>query len=248
MDTMRGVTETPATIGLLAGMGWPSTITYYREINERVSRRLGGAHTARMLIWSNDYADAERMELAGAWDEAGRWLADGARRLEAGGADMIAIACNTMHRAADAVRAAITVPLVDIVEAVADEASARGLRRVAVLATSLTLEMDAYPEKLGSRGIQLVPPADVVQRGIDDIIYEELCHGAATERAKQFLDRTIADLVEAGVDGVVLACTELGLVVTEETERGTVVIDSLKAHAQALVDASLGIPSSARVG
>lgn len=180
MGNIPGVTDTPATIGLLGGMGWPSTITYYREINERVARRLGGAHTARMLIWSNDYADAERMELAGDWDGAGRWLADGARRLEAGGAEMIAIGCNTMHRAADAVRAAITVPFVDIVESVADEAAEHGVRRVAVLATSLTLEMDAYPKELGSRGIELVPPTDDVQRGIDDIIYEELCHGAAT--------------------------------------------------------------------
>ncbi|MFE9561187.1 aspartate/glutamate racemase family protein [Streptomyces sp. NPDC006487] len=229
----------PAVIGLLGGMSWPSTITYYRAINEAVAGRLGGSHSARIVIWSQDYAEVEERQLAEDWQGAGELLALGARRLEAAGADLLAIACNTMHRVADAVRAAGSLPLIDIVEVTAEAARGRGITRAAVLGTRFTAEGGQFARALTARGIEPVLPAPGDQALIDRLIYEELCLGTVSAPGAAAFRDLRARLCADGVDGVVLACTELGLLLTPAERAARELVDTVEAHVDALVNASL---------
>ncbi|WP_381561201.1 aspartate/glutamate racemase family protein [Streptomyces eurythermus] len=233
-------TEEAAFIGLIGGMSWPSTLTYYREINQRVARKLGGSHSARLIIWSDDYAEVERMQLCGEWKAAGERLAASARSLEAAGADVLGIACNTMHRVADRVRESTGLPLVDLVESAADAALSRGVGRAVVLGTRYTAELPSYTQHLESRGIARQPVPVDIQRALDRMIYEELCLGEVTEESRRLLRGMISALVAAGADGVLLACTELGLLVSHGTVEGAALIDTADVHVDALVAASVG--------
>ncbi|MGC5014974.1 aspartate/glutamate racemase family protein [Streptosporangium sp. DT93] len=225
-------------IGLLGGMSWPSTVTYYRELNRAVAARLGVPHSARVLLWSEDYAELERMQLAGEWEAAGRRVVAGALRLEAGGADLLGIACNTMHRVADSVRERCGLPLVDLVEAAAAEAAARRMTNVAVLGTRFTARMTAYPAELGRRGVATAAITERAQQDLDRIIYEELCRGSVTPRAGERLHEIIGELAASGADGVLLACTELNLLVDDGPQAEIGLIDTVRTHVGALVDAS----------
>ncbi|AJE80900.1 MULTISPECIES: aspartate/glutamate racemase family protein [Streptomyces] len=233
-------TDEARCIGLIGGMSWPSTLTYYREINERVGRILGGSHSARLVICSDDYAEIERMQLHDEWEAAGSRLAHSARRLEAAGADLVGIACNTMHRVAAEVREATDLPLVDLVESAADAALARNVKSAVVLGTRFTAAMPSYAQALRSRGMTSQPvPADV-QRALDRMIYDELCLGSVTEESRRLLTEIISSAVAAGADGVLLACTELGLLVSASDLDEAVLIDTAEVHIDALVSASLG--------
>ncbi|WP_432065377.1 aspartate/glutamate racemase family protein [Streptomyces sp. C10-9-1] len=233
-------TDGPAVIGLLGGMSWPSTLTYYRALNEGVGRALGGSHSARVVIWSQDYAEVERRQLAGDWDGAGALLAAGARRLEAAGADLVAIACNTMHRVSGAVRAACDLPLVDIVEVTAEAARRRGVSRAAVLGTRFTARGALFDGALAARGVEPVLPGPADQALIDHIIYDELCRGTVSDAAAAAFTDLRERLRNEGVDGVILACTELGLLVPAAERGSPAVLDTAEVHVEALVAASLG--------
>ncbi|WP_331735341.1 amino acid racemase (plasmid) [Streptomyces sp. NBC_00597] len=231
--------DEPAVIGLLGGMSWPSTLTYYRAVNEGVGKVLGGSHSARMVIWSQDYAEVERRQLAEDWEGAGELLAEGARRLAAAGADMLAIACNTMHRVSGAVRVACDLPLIDIVEVTAEATRSRGMTRAAVLGTRFTSQGGLFNGALAARGVEPVLPAPGDQRLVDRIIYDELCRGTVSDAAASAFTQLRERLRGDGVDGFILACTELGLLVPPSERVSPEIVDTVDVHVQALVTASL---------
>lgn len=228
-------------IGLLGGMSWCSTVTYYREINRAVQARLGGSHSARLLVWSDDYEQVERMQLAGEWEQAGEWLARAALRLEAAGAEVLGIACNTMHRVAPAVREGTQLPLVDMVEVAAGAAARRSVTRAALLGTGFTLDMGQYQSHLRQRGIGVVDLSDHDRAIVDHAIYHELCLGVVSDATGHAIRRVADRVVAQGADAVILACTELNLVFENHgAVRGAPVIDAASEHVAALVAASLG--------
>lgn len=231
----------PKVIGLLGGMSWPSTISYYRALNEGAQQALGGSHSGRVLVWSEDYAKVEQLQLEERWDDAGQLLADGARRLEAAGAELLGIACNTMHRVVDAVRSVTTIPLIDIVETTTAEVLARRARCAAVLGTALTIEAAMYAQALEQVGITPIAPVGADRDLLDRIIYKELCLGRLTTASRANLYDIAGRLVVAGADVLVLACTELGEAMREFRVEGVEVIDTVHIHVTSLLAASLSV-------
>lgn len=201
------------TLGLIGGMSWESTVPYYRLINQTVKEQLGGLHSARLLLYSVDFAEIERLQQSGDWDTAGQVLADAARALRAGGAELLVLCTNTMHKVADAVESAAGLPLLHIADATAAEIRAQGLTRIGLLGTRFTMEQAFYRERLESHGLEvLVPETD--DRGIvHRVIYDELCLGQVREASREQYRRIIAELVAGGAQGVILGCTEIGLLV-----------------------------------
>ncbi|MCY0922388.1 MULTISPECIES: aspartate/glutamate racemase family protein [unclassified Streptomyces] len=226
------------TIGLLGGMSWESTAQYYRLLNEFTRERLGGLHSARCVLYSVDFAEIEQLQVQGRWDEAGEVLASAARSLEAAGADLVLLCTNTMHKVADQVQAAVSVPLLHLADATAEAVRAQGLRRVGLLGTAFTMEQDFYRGRLAAGGLDVsVPDADgraLVHR----VIYEELCLGVVREESRTAYREVIASLVAAGAEGIVLGCTEIELLVGTE-DSPVPVYPTARIHAAAAVDAAL---------
>lgn len=202
------------TLGLIGGMSWESTVPYYRLINQTVKEQLGGLHSARLLLYSVDFAQIEKLQHAGDWDAAGAVLADAARALKAGGAQLLVICTNTMHKVADAVEAASGLPLLHIADPTGEEIRRHGLQRVGLLGTRFTMEQDFYRQRLTDRhGLEvLVPDADD-RETVHRVIYEELCLGTIREQSRQQYRDVIARLVGRGAQAVILGCTEIGLLV-----------------------------------
>lgn len=226
-------------IGLIGGMSWVSSTVYYQRINQTVQDRLGSSHSARLLLWSDDYERVEKAQLSGDWVEAGKLLALAARRLESGGAEILAVACNTMHRVASAVRETSDLPFVDLVDSTSRAAHAHGVRRAVVLGTRFTLEMPRYHESLLAHGVEPVIPECADRELLDRVIYDELCIGVISDSARHILQQVVGRAIASGADGVILACTELGLVVDDDVAQGASIVDSTEAHVAALVEASL---------
>lgn len=204
------------TIGLIGGMSWESTITYYQLINEAVKERLGGLHSAKILLYSVDFAELEALMSRGEWDKSAELLADVAKRLEQAGADCVLICTNTFHKVAPQVREAIRVPLLHIAEASAEELLAHGIKKVGLLGTKYTMTQAFYRDKLTERGVEVVIPEgddiDLVNR----VIFGELCLGVVKEDSRAQYLRVIADLKRRGAEGILLGCTELGLILRQE--------------------------------
>ncbi|MFE2523144.1 aspartate/glutamate racemase family protein [Streptomyces sp. NPDC059382] len=227
------------TIGLLGGMSWESTAEYYRLLNEFTRDRLGGLHSARCVLYSVDFAEIERLQAQGCWDEAGEVLADAARSLEAAGADLVLLCTNTMHKVADQVQAAVSVPLLHLADATAEAVRARGMRRVGLLGTAFTMEQDFYRGRLAAGGLEVsVPDAD--ERAlVHRVIYDELCVGVVREESRTAYREVIAGLVAGGAEGIVLGCTEIELLVGAE-DSPVPVFPTARIHAAAAVEAALG--------
>lgn len=226
-------------IGLLGGLSWESSAEYYRIINEQVRARLGGLHSARLLMWSFDFAEIEALQSADRWQEATVEMIDAARRLERGGADFVVICSNTMHRMAGQVQAAIGIPLLHIADPTAERIRAAGLRRVGLLGTAFTMEQDFYKGRLvAQHGLDvLVPEADdraVVHR----IIYDELVQGRIEASSRQAYREVIARLVARGAEAVILGCTEIMLLVGPE-DSAVPLYDTTAIHAEAAVEMAL---------
>ena len=220
------------TIGLIGGMSWESTVTYYQLINEAVKEQLGGLHSAKILLYSVDFDEIEALQSGGQWDKAGAILAEIAHKLEQAGADCILICTNTMHKVADAVRAAVSVPLLHIAEATADALEAAGISRVALLGTRYTMTEDFYKSKLVARGIDVLIPESEDVDTVNSIIFDELCLGITSEASRQKLLSIIASLQKQGAQGVILGCTEIGLLISrQDTELP--VFDTTMIHAAA---------------
>ncbi|MFF5763483.1 aspartate/glutamate racemase family protein [Streptomyces tanashiensis] len=226
------------TIGLIGGMSWESTAEYYRLLNEFTRDRLGGLHSARCVLYSVNFAEIEQLQVQGRWAEAGEILAAAAQSLEAAGADMVLICTNTMHKVADQVEAAVSVPLLHLADATAVAVRASGLHRVGLLGTAFTMEQDFYRGRLEAGGLAVrVPDADG-RAEVHRVIYEELCLGIVREESRAAYQRVIKDLVADGAEGVILGCTEIELLIGPE-DSPVPVFPTARLHAEAAVQAAL---------
>ncbi len=228
------------TIGLLGGMSWESTVPYYRTVNEVVKARLGGLHSAKVVLLSVDFAEVERLQHAGDWDAAGDLLAGAARSLEAAGADFVVVCTNTMHRVADAIEAAVGIPLLHIADPTAAAIRAAGLRTVGLLGTRFTMEQDFYVGRLERRhGLTVLTPPAADREVVHRVIYEELVLGRTLEPSRVAFRRVIADLVARGAQGVILGCTEISLLVGPN-DATVPLFDTTAIHATAAAERALG--------
>ena len=228
----------PRVIGMLGGMSWESSAVYYRLANELVRERLGGLHSARLVLASLDFADVEQLQMTGRWVEAGQLLAEAARGVEAAGAELLLICTNTMHKVADEVQAAVSIPLLHLADATAAAVASAGLSTVGLLGTAFTMEQDFYRERLAGHGLTvLVPPAED-RAEVHRIIYDELCLGVVREDSRQAYREVIARLCAAGAEGVVLGCTEIELLVTA-ADSPVPVFPTTRLHVEAAVTAAL---------
>lgn len=228
------------TIGIIGGMSWESTVPYYRRINQLVQARLGGLHSARLVLVSVDFARIEALQSAGDWDGGGRAMAEAARALEAAGAECVLIATNTMHRVAPAVEAAVGIPLLHIADVTGDAIAQAGLSTVGLLGTRFTMEQEFYRARLAERhGISAIVPDAQDRAYVDSVIYTELCCGVISEESRARFRAIIAGLVERGAEGIVLGCTEIPLLVTAE-DATVPLFDTGELHARAAVEFALG--------
>lgn len=228
------------TIGLLGGMSWESSLEYYRLINQAVRDKLGGFHSAKSVMVSVDFAEIEALQAAGDWAGATRAMVEAARQVERGGGDFLVICTNTMHRMAEEVASSISIPLLHIADPTAEKIISQGLRRVGLLGTRFTMEGGFYRQRLVDQyGLQvLIAPPDE-RRVVHNVIYEELVFGRIDPRSKAAYVRIISGLVREGAQGVILGCTEIGLLVGEE-DVDIPLFDTTQIHARAAVEHALG--------
>lgn len=219
------------TLGLIGGMSWESTVTYYQIINETVKKELGGLHSARCLLYSVDFEEIERYQAAGDWDASARVLMDAAQALERAGADAVVICTNTMHKVAPQVAAAARIPLLHIAELTARELHKAGIGKVGLLGTRYTMEQPFYKDVLTAQGIDVLVPPEADRALVHDVIYGELCLGTISPASKREFLRIIDDLTAAGAQGVILGCTEIGLLV-QQADTSTPVFDTAEIHAR----------------
>jgi aspartate racemase len=226
------------TIGLLGGMSWESSALYYRLLNEAVRDRLGGLHSARCVLVSVDFAEIERLQVAGEWQRAGELLAADATTLEAAGAELVLLCTNTMHKVAGALTAVLTVPLLHIGDVTADAVHAAGLHRVGLLGTAFTMEQPFLSDRLAAKGLHVLVPDPVDRAEVHRIIYEELCLGVVREESREAVGAVIERLVAEGADGIVLGCTELELLLADG-DADVPLFPTTTLHVEAAVAAAL---------
>ncbi|MEX0975423.1 MAG: aspartate/glutamate racemase family protein [Bacillota bacterium] len=226
------------TIGVIGGMSWESSLEYYRLINEAVKARLGGLHSAEILLYSLDFQPVEELQDKGDWDMLAQVMAGAAVRLEKGGAEVVLIASNTMHKLAPEVERAVDIPLLHIADAAALAVEAQGLKQIGLLGTRFTMEQDFYRQRLASRGIEAIIPEPIDRALVHRVIYQELCLGKVeSESRSQFL-RIIEALAGRGAQGIVLGCTEIPLLIHQE-DVDIPVFDTTRLHAEMAVDWAL---------
>ena len=227
------------TIGLIGGMSWESTIPYYRLINEGVKQRLGGLHSAKLILHSVDFDEIERLQRSGDWDAAGALLTRSAQLLETAGAELLVLCTNTMHKVAPAIESAVSIPLLHIADATAEAAKAAGIRRVGLLGTRFTMEQDFYVGRLTERhGLEVLTPTAPERDEVHRIIYEELCLGKILPASRESYHRIMDELVRRGAQAVILGCTEISLLVGKE-DGPVPLLDTTAIHAQSAVEAAL---------
>ena len=227
------------TIGLLGGMSWESTATYYRLINQQTRLRLGGLHSAELLLWSFDFSQIESLLAHGEWEEAGSLLRQAALKLESAGAECIVICSNTMHKVASHIQEGLTIPFIHIAETTASAIQKANCRKPLLLATRYIMEQDFYIKGLqDNHGISLVIPDNGGQTVVHDIAYNELCLGQINEDSRRTLLQIVRKAQDQGADSVILGCTELGLLVGQE-DISAPVIDSTTEHVRGILDFAL---------
>jgi aspartate racemase len=225
-------------IGLLGGMSWESTAEYYRLLNEGVRDRVGGLASARLVLSSVDFAEVERMQVAGDWDAAAALLAEEARRLEGAGAELLLLCTNTMHLVADDVARATTVPLLNLIDATAGAVTSAGVRAVGLLGTAFTMEKAFYRERLEAAGLEvLIPDADD-RATVHRIIYDELCAGIVSDTSRREYVRIIERLADRGAEGVILGCTEIELLIDQD-DSPVPVFPTTRIHVEAALAEAL---------
>ncbi|MEK5645371.1 aspartate racemase [Paenibacillus rhizosphaerae] len=225
-------------IGLIGGMSWESSALYYRMINEEVRSRLGGLHSAKCLLYSVDFEEIERYQAEGAWEKAGEVLGQTARALEKGGADFIIICTNTMHKVIDDIQAKINIPILHIADATAAQIKESQIQTVGLLGTKYTMEQDFYKSRLELNGIQVIVPDRDDREAVNKIIYEELCLGKIHQESREYYKKVIQGLIESGAEGIILGCTEIGLLVKPE-DAEVPLFDTTYIHACEAVNMSL---------
>lgn len=218
------------TIGLIGGMSWESTIEYYRLINEEVKRKFGGLHSAKCILYSVDFHEIERFQVEGNWEKAGESLKDVALALEKAGADFIVVCSNTMHKVINYIEDKINIPILHIADATARKIQKSNINTVGLLGTKYTMEQDFYKSKMEANGIKvIVPEKDDIER-INKVIFEELCLGKIKQKSKDYYKRIIENLVNKGAQGIILGCTEIGLLTNSE-DSDVPIYDTAKIHA-----------------
>ncbi|WP_200951664.1 MULTISPECIES: aspartate/glutamate racemase family protein [unclassified Ensifer] len=226
-------------MGLIGGMSWESSAQYYRIVNQEVRARLGGVHSAKSLMWSMDFGEIERLQHIGDWSALTGEMTDAARRLEAGGADFLVICTNTMHRMADAISAAVSIPLLHIADPTAEKIKALGLSRVGLLGTAFTMEQDFYKGRLIERhGLDVLVPGEEDRKTVHDIIYKELVVGRVEDASRDAYRQVIQRLAERGAQAIIMGCTEIMLLISQ-ADSPVPVFDTTELHALAAVDRAL---------
>lgn len=224
------------TIGLIGGLSWESSAEYYRLINQATNAKLGGLHSAKILLYSFDFAEIETLQHQERWDEATQIMIKVAQNLEAGGADFLLICSNTMHKMADAVGAQIAIPFLHIADATAAAIQAQSIHKVGLLGTRYTMEQDFYKERLTEQfGLEVVIPQPAEIEQVNRIIYEELCLGKITDQSKKYYQQVMKSLVNQGAEGIILGCTEIMLLVQPE-DSFVPLFDTTSIHAEAAVN------------
>lgn len=227
------------TLGIIGGMSWESTESYYRLINEGVKAKLGGLHSADLLIHSVDFAPIGELQAQGAWDKMGVLMANSGKRLQAAGAQGLLIATNTMHKVADNVQAATGLPLIHIADATAQAIKQQGLKTIALLGTQFTMTEDFYKQRLVDAGLQVLIPETEEREELHRIIYDELCQGKLKDSSRKYYVEVIKQLANQEAEGVILGCTEIGLLI-QQKDSPIPVFDTTAIHAVAAVDFLLG--------
>ena len=226
-------------IGLIGGMSWESTVEYYRLINESVKEKLGGLHSAKCVLYSVDFAEVEELQRQGRWPDAAQLLVGAAQNVEKAGADFVLICTNTMHKLADPVQARIGIPLLHIADATAAKVGQAGIRRVGLLGTRFTMEEDFYRGRLADQfGLEVIIPDTKDRETVHRIIYKQLCVGTIRPESKAQVAGIMSRLVDLGAEGIILGCTELGLLLNAGDSR-VPLFDTTRLHALAAVEYAL---------
>ena len=219
------------TIGLIGGMSWESTVPYYQTVNEVVKERLGGLHSAKVLLYSVDFAEIEACQASGDWARSAEILGEAAKALEGAGADFLVICTNTMHKVAPEIAARVSIPILHIADATADALEAAGIRRVALLGTKYTMTQDFYKDKLIASGVDVLIPEEDDIAFVNRVIYDELCLGVISEDSRRGYLAVIDKLAARGAQGVILGCTEIGLLI-RQSDTALPVFDTTRIHAE----------------
>lgn len=228
------------TIGLIGGMSWESTVSYYREINEAIKYRLGGLHSAKIVLYSVDFHEIELLQRAGDWDAAGEILAAAARSLQAAGADFLVLCTNTMHKVAAAIEQAVAIPLLHIADPTAAQIKSAGHTTVGLLGTRFTMEQAFYRERLETRhGLRVIVPNDADRATVHRVIYDELCLGVIKPESRAAYRQIMADMAAQGAEAIILGCTEISLLVGPQDVE-VPLFDTTAIHARAAADRALG--------
>ncbi|MFJ6264625.1 aspartate/glutamate racemase family protein [Lysinibacillus xylanilyticus] len=226
------------TIGMIGGMSWESSAEYYRLMNEEVKQQLGGLHSAKCILYSVDFQEIEHYQAEGEWSKAGQVLAEAAQSLESAGAEFIVICTNTMHKVIDIITEKITIPILHIADATANQIEKARLQKVALLGTKYTMEQDFYKARVEGFGIEVLVPFAEERTEVNRIIYEELCLGKIEQTSKDYYLQVIENLVQLGAQGIILGCTEIGLLIKQE-DVNVPVFDTTLLHAQAAVNMAI---------
>jgi aspartate racemase len=226
------------TIGLIGGMSWESTLEYYRIINEEVKKQLGGLHSAQCLLYSVDFAEIEQYQVNGEWERAGKLLSQAAQSLEKIGAEVIVICTNTMHKVVHFIEEKVTIPILHIADATAHEIRKSTINTVGLLGTRYTMEEDFYKKRIESHGVNVLIPDNDDRDIINKMIFDELCLGEILSSSREYFKKVIQKLVDAGAQGIILGCTEIGLLVKQE-DSNVPLFDTTIIHAQEAVKQAL---------
>lgn len=226
------------TIGLIGGMSWESTVTYYQIINETVKKELGGLHSSRCILYSVDFDEIEKCQSCGDWDKSGDILGQAARSLEKAGADFIVICTNTMHKVAPRIQSYISIPLLHIADVTTECLKDRGIKTVALLGTRYTMEQDFYKERLVQSGLQVLIPEEPQREMINRVIFDELCLGTISPESRAGFLAIIRGLGQKGAEGVILGCTEIDLLIRQE-DTDIPLFDTTVIHARKAAMASI---------
>ena len=219
------------TIGLIGGMSWESTVTYYKIINETIKEKLGGLHSAKCILYSVDFQEIEECQANGNWEKSGEILGEAANNLEKAGADFIVICTNTMHKVVNQIKEKISIPILHIAEMTAEKILEKGLKNIALLGTKYTMEQDFYKSKLIEKGINVIIPDKNDIEIINEVIYDELCLGTINSDSKKKFLEIVDKLRNKGAEGIILGCTEIGLLI-KNTDTDVPLFDTAIIHAE----------------
>lgn len=226
------------TIGLIGGMSWESTASYYRLINQHVKAKLGGLHSAKVCLYSLDFHQVEALQSSANWDGAADLLIDAAKNIEAGGADFFLICTNTMHKVAQQLESQVSIPLLHIADATARELLADGVSKVGLLGTAFTMEQAFYKDRLIENGIEVVVPSKAARKIVHDVIYDELCVGEINNDSRHSYLNIVDQLAEQGAQAIILGCTEIGLLINQ-AQTSVRLYDTTEIHVASAVKLAL---------